>query len=698
MIFLRNETGVLTFSPVNGALLSWKQNQYELLSPSGTLFTMGLRDSAGNLQILSGNEFCPEFRISGHKHLTVTFRDCRIFPEIQVTIRIRSEKKFFCFRPEVKGIPDDRLLEWIDPVQPVLSPGGKLFWPRTEGILIDDLRFREKTHQKYHILGFLDTTEGGYYPGICQMQFLAWMRNGRFLYFGAHDAKHGTKAVEFAPDGAENTRLSLQTFCAGKSPYRSSFDYVLFAAQGDWMDACKVYRDWAESCTSLPPKGHFPEIVKQSPLTVIYPIRGTGSDTGPMPVLESFFPYSNAMKLIRRYAKQTRSRLMALLMHWEGTAPWAPPYVWPPFGGEAMLREYAEQLHAEHHFLGVYCSGTAWTQKSFLTDYSMEEICRKKHLKKYMIRGPRHEINAVICNGKDSQRSGYDLCLAESWSSRTVCAEVAKLNAVPLDYVQFFDQNMGGAFHPCYARNHSHPPVPGRWQTDVMRSVLKRCASIGNMPLGSESAAAHPYLQYLPMNDLRSSFAWNMGGVPVPGYEFVFHEYVCNFMGNQCGISYHIDCEKSPGNLLYRLAYAFISGNLLSVVLNKHGQIHWGWIAPWNMKKPEQNPVIRLIRELNGFRRKHPEFLLCGRMQKPHFSVSCKKYPLEVVCGRREFDAVLHSCWEAPDGQTAAIFVNWRKTSQTVAVSSGAGELEWTMNPLSAQIFCDSPFMPVFRT
>ena len=76
MLYLRNETGVLTFSQTNGALLSWKLEGRELVSPSATPFTIGLRDPAGSLRILDGNEFRPEFRTWGRRRLTMTFRNC----------------------------------------------------------------------------------------------------------------------------------------------------------------------------------------------------------------------------------------------------------------------------------------------------------------------------------------------------------------------------------------------------------------------------------------------------------------------------------------------------------------------------------------------------------------------------------------------------------------------------------------------
>ncbi len=674
---LKTQNAQLTLSLEHGGLESIEYQGIQIPLSGFPLVAIGMRNAAGDLVTLTSLDFNFHFSQNGDM-FSFMYSECSRYPDLSITIYISVEKSFFNFRPEVRNIPSGILLEWIDVPQITIPSGGEIFWPHAEGVLIDDPQEREKSPwSRYHVLGFLGRTEGlaysegGYYPGVCQMQFIAWQKNGAVLYFGAHDRSHGTKAVEYAPQKDGSCRFSLQTFCGGTGEdYIADFDYVLGMFDGDWMDACSVYRDWIKEDPALPERGKLPEMVKESPIVMIYPVRGSGDDKGKMTEGNEYFPYCNGLPNVEKYEKLFESRILALLMHWEGTAPWAPPYVWPPFGGVENLKQYSDELHARGNYLGVYCSGSAWTQQSCIVDYSREEECDKENLRRHMIRGPKGEIEAVVCCAPQAQRLGFDMCLTEEWCRRTLKEELAKLISVDIDYAQFFDQNLGGAYHTCYSREHSHPAVPGRWQTVAMKSLLTEMTEDllnqgSDMVVGCEAAAADIYLKELPFNDLRGNWNWGRG-IPVPGYQFVFHEYCNNFMGNQCGITDVIDSSASPENLLYRTAYSFISGDLLSIVLKEEGKIHWGWGALWQIEEPNQDQVVTLIRNLNRTRIEFGKFLQYGRMEKPKIRIKTEEYCLCVNGKDISVPSCLHSAWVAPDGARAEFLVNYLPKNQKV--------------------------------
>ncbi len=76
------------------------------------------------------------------------------------------------------------------------------------------------------------------------------------------------------------------------------------------------------------------------------------------------------------------------------------------------------------------------------------------------------------------------------------------MTSADVDYIQLLDQNHGGTSYFCYSREHGHPAVPGRWQTDAMKRLLNTVGQYthGNgrrILLGCESAAAEPFIPYL---------------------------------------------------------------------------------------------------------------------------------------------------------------------------------------------------------
>ena len=652
-------------------------------------FTLQLLDSKGEPTRLKSSDFSFEGfsrvqRVEKSLHAlhgqTITWRHQN---GLIVRMEVTAANGEFRFKPSVEGIPAGMMLEWFDGPQIHVSAEKTLFWPYVDGVEVTDVTRRESP---YHPIRFRDRNWCGIYslyPSYCQMQFLAAYKNGKGVYFSAVDDRHTPKNVDWQRLGDGTVRLLLLTFCGDLTDgaWRPSFYYALRPYGGGWMEACERYRDWVRT---LPDFAHLPARPKwmyDSPVNLIYPVRGEGLDNKPRNMKPNgYYPYVNAMSAVEKYGKLLDSRIMALLMHWEGTAPWAPPYVWPPYGGEGVLAKFRDALHARGDLLGVYCSGTAWTQVSCIVpSYSLEQRFEQEHLGRHMVRGPKGEITAGCCNGPDSQRFGCEMCLADDWSARTVIDEIAKMSRFGVDYCQFFDQNNGGGWHFCYAKHHGHPPIPGAWEVETMVSLQKKVAAAAardGMLLGCESSAATPYVPQLFYNDARFSWAFCRGGIggtrPVPGSAFVFHEWMCNFSGNMCA-SRDID----P---FYRWSYAFHDGDMLSLILGRDNGLVVGWGRSWDEEFPEQGALVSLVRRFNALRKKHPSFLLEGRMIKPFIRCETRPTKLLVSKERRQYSPevseVLVSFWENAKGERIGFATNWRREPSDLKLTRSDGQTE----------------------
>ncbi len=677
----------VTFDVASGIILRVSRKGMELAVPAVTPFTLQLLNQKGEPTRLSGADFAN----CAFQEECFLFTGCSGMPTLEVELRIRIHGRYIAFSNAVSGVPADQVLEWIDAPQLHVSARQTIFQPYCDGMIVTDPELRERSNYlRYHPVEFAKRGQGfgAMYPGRCMMQYLAVYGKDGGVFFAAFDQNSIPKAVEYAPLHDGTVRLSLQTFtgCGFGSGYSTPFEYVLTGFDGDWMRAASLYRDWYDSHAPAPKA--FPRLLEDSPVTVIYPVLGTGLDHGKHQLHPNcYYPYSNALPFLRNLRSKLDSPVMSLLMHWEGTAPWAPPYVWPPLGGEQLLANFRNELHKEGNYLGLYCSGTAWTQTSSITDYSQEEYCRKEHLERFMLCGPKGELDAIVCNGPESQRLGYDLCLTERWSRQQIRGELQKITQFGTDYCQFFDQNLGGGQHICYSQNHHHPPVPGSVQTESMLSLLTECTdditALGSeMVLGCEASAAEPFIRELQLNDARACFAWRCGQ-PVPAQSFVFHGRTLCFAGNQCGASGNVKYLECPECVLYFVGYAFHAGDLLSVVLKEDGIVHWCWAVKWEVPAPEQESILTLIRNLNTLRRRYPQYLLCGRMLEPLHNVECDSWNMILSNRSVALPKVLHSSWKAPDGEKAQFLVNYFPCEQTVT----AGEKTVTIPPLSAIIF-----------
>ncbi len=307
----------------------------------------------------------------------------------------------------------------------------------------------------------------------------------------------------------------------------------------------------------------------------------------------------------------------------------------------------------------MYCSGIGWTTYSYLnpeldiSDRYDERLISKNFFGKITqskVLGP-------------PIRQGYDMCPYDSRVAEIVAREVSSIAAAGVDYAQYFDQNLGGESCFCYAKDHGHPEAPGVWQNEAMKRIFSRVyeeldKNGKKLIIGCEGAASEPFIGYLPFNDLRFNIGYKMAK-PVPVYSYVFHEYLNNFMGNQNCVHLFVDLDKSPDNLLFRLAYAFAAGDMFTLTLCGGGRISWAWTTPWDVPPPEEEPVFELIKNLNGWRRAYRDYLALGKMVKPTELDASGEYVLHLKDGGKlVYPPLITTRWQSADGSERQLIVN----------------------------------------
>lgn len=695
-ISYKNRFYVLKLNGITGSIKAIEKNNRNLIYPAGCqgpIFTIRFRDALKGGEIhefnsLQAKNFDFEAKTDSISLIYSKFKKADL--TVIVTIKVSENSPEMKWNISIDN-KTDYTIDHIDfpnivvPDDLAGSGGsGNIFWPAQEGCLIGDMRIREESPWlKFKPIEYPKMGWGGFYPSSTQLQYMAYYNEHGGLYIAAHDEDCNPKGIEFHRADEKGIKLDFRLFPGGvgKGLYRMPYDMILEVFDGDWYDASAIYRDWRESSEmQVPPEikenKMLPDWYFESPVVITYPIRGH-KDLGDMTPNE-FYPYTNALKIIDRYNKAFESKILALLMHWEGSAPWAPPYVWPPYGGEDNYLQFVKGLHEKGNLAGLYASGIGYTLRSNTdTTYNMYNEYKEKDLEKVMKVAPDGTLATNgVCAGPQAQRIGYDMCPANDFVRDVVIDQISKIVESKTDYIQYFDQNLGGSCYPCYGTAHGHTYGPGSWQNDAMHRIFKGFLPIlekaGYRPIvGCEAAASEANLQYLLFNDARATINL-FAGRPVPAYAFVYHEYVNNFMGNQNGVSAAIDINESPMNFLQRLAYSFCAGDMLTVILRGNGDMIWDWGTAWEADTPNQEQIINLIRNLNSWRvGVGKEYLVYGRMLKPLPFSGTVNVPMITKPGKRtiDFPSVFTSNWQSDNGCKAQFFVNYLPVIQEIKIN-----------------------------
>ena len=667
----------LTFADTYRSLASMTFEGRELLTPEqAPLFAIRLRDEAGEALHCSAAD-ASAVAVENASESGITLRYTFAGPSLQVRVVLSCGDSFIWKIAVENGTGS--AVEWID--FPNVTYTGALresggdsavLWPYNEGALIED------SGCKRWLVDPEYPSQGSYpmFPYMVFSQFTAYLFGGHGIYMGNHDAGYAPKALDFA-NTDNSTRFRTRLFMGGTYGESVSLDYdiVWKLFDGDWYAGAAIYRDVFE--TALQPelkpvsqRDDLPGWYKDGmPLVLTYPVRGIHDMDEMFP--NKLFPYANVLPYVNEFADRTASQIMVLLMHWEGTAPWAPPYVWPPYGGETMFNDFMETLHAQNALLGVYCSGLGYTEQSnLIAEYNCADAIKERQLNRGMCLAPDQSLpHSKICTG---QRSGYDLCPASPLGLEVLNEALNPLLKSGIDYSQVMDQNHGGNMYFCYAKDHGHPPVPGKWVTDASVSLLKGWkAACPDTLLGCESAAAEPHIAHLSLSDNRYELCYEIGR-PVPLYAFLFHRYLHNFMGNQ--VCCPFDLFSTEG-VNCRIAYSFLAGDMITIVLNDDGDIMGRWGMRDFSNKPDRERIIDFCGELHQWHLAYPSLFRDAEMTAP-LPYTCAKKALPLTNGRNNvIDPVVYTSAWLQEGKTVQFFVNYTEDEQDVTVSVTRGLL-----------------------
>ena len=665
------EKGWIHFDFQSGNIVSASYAGTEILAKPSELFAVRLTDRQGGKLDFSSRD-ARKVCVQRENAESVTATYSGFAEAFAVTVTVKRQAGGIAVRFAVKN-DTDKIIEHIEPcpmvVKPFLKNGGigKMLYPYNEGALVDDNDLRATCHLQHLEPGYPTVTCCGLFPGMLCSQFMAYLFDGHGLYVGTHDEVRGPKELDYyAVDEEKNIKIELRLY-SGKSygeDFAPAFDTVYRFFDGDWQDGADIYKEWFYAHLPVGMKkvkenDGLPAWYSDFPIILTYPVRGYHDMDEMTP--NELFPYVNILPYVDKFSKATGAKIMVLLMHWEGTAPWAPPYVFPPYGGEEAFDALFNALKERGHLLGVYCSGFSFTEQSnVLPSYNCEEILQDKETFKAFCAGRDGKVLlSTVCTG---QRSGYDICVASEKGREILNEAYQPLFDKKLDYVQILDQNHGGSQLFCYSQEHNHPPCVGDWMTTEMQTLLAEWnGEAGRTLLGCESAASEPFIKNLLFSDNRYELVHFIGKA-VPLYAYLYHEFLHNFMGNQVCSLWQAD------SYLYRVAYSFAAGDMPTIVLNAKGFIQSYWGQRDFADVPVEEDVLTFVKNLRAFYLENLKHMCYGNMVKPlAYQTGEVTYRNDLYARSYTAEEVLSTAYEY-GGKKIQIFVNYNLEPKTVTV------------------------------
>lgn len=509
-----------------------------------------------------------------------------------------------------------------------------------------------------------------HYPGSSYAQFLAWYAPDAGVYLACDDTEGNVKLLK-AVRREEGVRLGVAHVGDWPEPGQRTLEYsvLLRSFEGDWYDAADLYRDWTLRqawATPLTERIDVPAWLLESPLHLTIRLQGY-LDDGPAPAIAEFLPYEKCIPLLERVASRTESPLVAVLMSWERGGPWVYPDCFPPVGGEESLSRFVEMARERGWQVGSFCNGTRWVVRHSCNGYDGWEYYRQHGGERGVCRTHRGEPWAE--NWDANWRPSYACCAAQEQTASIATEFVGRLAGWGMRSIQFFDQNINAATFPCFAEDHGHPAVPGKWMAaamaDLVASFRRATDDAGATEAiqSTENACNEFCLPLFPQCDVRVSPPSAGATDYIPLYQYLFHE--CIVMHGM------MSTGPEPHSLPVRTAWCFAWGGIPGAVMTGDGTLlnrdTFNW-APWEPKVGSDDHALEMLRVTAALRRgRARDLLVTGRMLRPA-EVACDLVEWEYAGRVHRVPAVAHSAWRSPTGRHGIVLANWTDEPRAITL------------------------------
>lgn len=512
-----------------------------------------------------------------------------------------------------------------------------------------------------------------HYPGSSFAQFLAWYNDAVGVYLACDDTRGNVKLLQPVRRGSG---LRLGVAHVGDWPNEGERDLGysvhLRLFDGDWYDAADLYREWTlrqHWATPLARRGDVPEWLLDSPPHITVRLQGA-LDDGPTDPVEEFLPYERCIPLLERVADRVQSPLVVVLMSWERGGPWVYPDCFPPVGGEESLARFVGLARERGWQVGSFCNGTRWVLSHTCNGYDGREYYRDHGGEESVCRTPTGEPWAE--NWDANWRPSYACCMAADRTRRIATDFVARLAGWGMRSLQFFDQNINAATFPCFAADHGHPPMPGKWMASAMEEMVAafqratQDAGADGAIQSTENGCNEYCLPLFQQCDVRVSPPSSGADDYIPLYQYLFHE--CIIMHGM------MSTGPEPYSLPVRTAWNFVWGEIPGGVMTGNGTLlnreTFNW-APWEPQVGSNEHALEMLRVTTALRQgPGRDLLVFGRMLRPP-EVSCDILEWESGGRRRRVPAVAHAMWQTLEGAPGLALANWTDRERTITVRDG---------------------------